>query len=83
MIASLAVIETLFVPIISCLQIQNSANQVSSTWKHQLMQLNNMSEPMASAVVAAYPSPAHLLSVSPLEMTRDVCFPWKYIMYIS
>jgi crossover junction endonuclease EME1 len=39
-----------------------SGDQVGGTWKNQLMQFNNVSEPMASAVVAAYPSPAHLIS---------------------
>ena len=41
-----------------------SGDQVGGTWKNQLMQFNNVSEPMASAVVAAYPSPARLISVS-------------------
>ena len=38
-------------------------SKVSLIWKHQLMQFNNLSEHMAVAVVADYPSPAHLLSV--------------------
>ena len=41
-----------------------SGNQLSTTWKNQLMQFNNLSEPMAAAVVAEYPTPAHLISVS-------------------
>lgn len=39
----------------------DSESQLSATWKNQLMQFNNLSEPMASAVVAQYPTPAHLI----------------------
>ena len=38
-------------------------NKVSLIWKHQLMQFNNLSINMAAAIVAVYPSPAHLLQV--------------------
>ena len=44
-----------------------SGDQVGTTWRNQLMQFNNLSQPMAAAVVAAYPSPAHLISVSSLS----------------
>ncbi len=38
-------------------------NKVPLIWKHQLMQFNNLSVNMAAAIVAIYPSPAHLLQV--------------------
>ena len=44
--------------------LRETDNRVSLIWKHQLMQFNNLSESMAAAVVASWPSPAHLLSVS-------------------
>ena len=43
--------------------LREADNRVSLIWKHQLMQFNNLSESMAAAVVASWPSPAHLLSV--------------------
>jgi hypothetical protein len=39
-----------------------SGTQLVTTWKNQLMQFNNFSESMASAVVSEYPTPAHLIS---------------------
>ena len=46
------------------LQVQESDDQLATTWKNQLMQFNNVSESMALAVVAEYHTPSHLLSVS-------------------
>ena len=45
------------------------------------MQLNNMSDNMAAAVVATYPSPAHLLAVSTpplpsLQTSDTLCLLW-------
>ena len=50
--------------------LEETDNKVALIWKHQLMQFNNVSENMASAIVAVYPSPAHLLRVG-----RVICPP--------
>ncbi|XP_064406731.1 crossover junction endonuclease EME1-like isoform X2 [Halichondria panicea] len=42
--------------------LSDADSKVSLIFKHQLMQLNNVSEHMAAAVVSVYPSPAHLLN---------------------
>ncbi len=58
---------------ISCVQALSDADsKVSLIFKHQLMQLNNVSEHMAAAVVSIYPSPAHLLNVSDVQYCNVV-----------
>lgn len=57
--------------LLSVTQVE-SGTQLATTWKNQLMQFNNFSEPMASAVVAEYPTPAHLISVR-----------WSVLLHVS
>lgn len=60
--------------------LRETDNRVSLIWKHQLMQFNNISDSMASAVVAAWPSPAHLLRVS---LARVIAFtPTNQSVYV-
>lgn len=61
--------------------LRNTDNRVSLIWKHQLMQFNNISESMASAVVASWPSPAHLFKVSVRSIidTTVSCIVLKFL----
>ena len=60
---------------VSCVQALSDADsKVSLIFKHQLMQLNNVSEHMAAAVVSVYPSPAHLLNVSDVQWNPKHCY---------
>lgn len=41
--------------------LQQCDNKISLIWQHQLLQFSSVSNPIAAAIVAVYPSPAHLL----------------------
>ena len=62
--------------------LRDTDNRVSLIWKHQLMQFNNISESMASAVVASWPSPAHLFKVGVISIVDIIivsCIVLKFL----
>ena len=50
-------------PGVSKKTLQQSANKVCLVWESQLMQINGVSHPVASAIASVYPSPAKLYEV--------------------